>query len=321
MRKTRFARWIAGSVAAVLGLAVLGAVVPSLTSVAWAEEASNPSSTLVVSPMYQKIILTPGESWNGSIKVLNPKTATQSLKYTVAVGSYSESSNGSNPGDYGTVDVRTVTDYNQMMEWITLGKTEGELEPNESEEIPFTINVPADAPGGGQYASIVVEDATERGQNGSNVMIDSVAQIASILYATVTGDTQEEGDILDNSVPVFVMNNSIETSAMVENQGNVHGDATYTLQVWPLGSDEEICTNEEEPDTNLVLPGTKMYHMQSCEVSPVGIYKVKQTVNFMGDSSTVERTVVVCPIWLIVVVIAGIGVIVYLVIRSRKGRK
>ena len=313
-------RLATGLTLGVLGLTATGAVAQPLISEAFTEEAAA-SSTLVVSPMWQKILLTPGESWSGSIRVQNPATATQDLKYTVSVGSFSEKAGANSVDDYGTVDVQSVSDYNQIMEWITLGKTSGELGVNESEEVSFTINVPTDAPGGGQYASIIIKDDSDKDQSGGDVMIESDTQIASVLYAEVAGDTREEGQILDNSVPTFSTTNHLEVSSMVENDGNVHGDATYTLQVWPMGSDEEICTNEEEPKNILIMPGTKKYYVQSCDVAPVGIYRVKQTIKLFGETSAIERTVFVIPIWLIVIVIIAIAVIIYLIVRARKSRK
>ena len=107
----------------------------------------------------------------------------------------------------------------------------------------------------------------------------------------------------------------------MENDGNVHADAKYTLQVWPLFSDEEICTNEEDPATVLVMPGTKQYHAESCNLGMVGIYKARQTVEIFGEKSIVDATVIMCPIWLMVVILVVIIAIVWFVVHRIMKRK
>ena len=108
---------------------------------------------------------------------------------------------------------------------------------------------------------------------------------------------------------------------MVKNNGNTHTDAEYTLQVWPVFSDEEYCTNEENPDKSLVMPETNRYHSQTCVLPVVGIFRAKQVVSIFGETSIVEKNFIVCPIWLLVIVIfAVISIIIWLVAKS-KSRK
>ena len=284
--------------------------------------ADDKSSTVMVSPMTQKVILVPGDSYEGSIKVSNPISAKQNLDYSVHIGSFSQHSDQNSVDDYGAVDTDARSGYNQMIDWIVLGKKTGSVEPNSTDVIPFTINVPTDAPAGGQYATILVRDETDNSQDADgDVMIKSVAQIASIIYAEVTGKTRNEGVVLENNVPSFLMNNNLEATSMVRNDGNIHTDAEYILQVWPAFSDEEICTNEEDPAKSLVMPETERYHAESCSLSVVGIYRVKQTVKIFGETSIVEKIVVVCPIWLLFIILFVIFLsISYLVVKI-KNRK
>lgn len=320
MKKIRISRIVVAIMMALtVGLTV------GVAGTTYAEGENSTGSQMTVSPMNQKIILTPGESYQGAIKVSNPNSSTQNLKFSAFVGSFSQKADNDSLDDYGTVDTDTVSAYNQMMQWITIDKPSGEVAPNETVTIPFTVNVPADAPAGGQYATIIVKNDTNQDQSGGgNVMIQSDVQIASIIYALVTGQAREEGEILSNSIPNFLLSNQLKATAMVQNSGNVHTDAKYVLQVWPLFSDEEICTNEEDPATSLVLPETKQYHVESCTLGMVGVYRAKQTVTIFGETSIVEATVVVCPIWLIVVILLVIGIIVFYFVhraRSRRGRR
>ena len=51
----------------------------------------------------------------------------------------------------------------------------------------------------------------------------------------------------------------------------------------------------------------------------IGIYRVVETVSLFGESTSTERIVVVCPLWLILVIVfAIVFIVVWLIIRSKK---
>ncbi|MBQ3353011.1 hypothetical protein IJG89_01505 [Candidatus Saccharibacteria bacterium] len=289
-------------------------------------DTSKMSHIMNISPPRQKIILMPGDVYKGSVNVSNSANATEDVKYSVSIGSFSFREDEDGNTDYNNTDVDTITSYNQIMEWITLDKTSGTVAPNEMDVLSYTITVPEDAPAGGQYATIIFQDDTGKDdEDNGNVVIENVVQFAATIIAEVAGETREEGLIIENSMPSFLLNNKLSTTATVRNNGNVHTDATFVLQVWPLFSDEEICTNEEEPSTSLIMPGTERFHSESCKnsagdevlLSP-GIYKAKQTVKIFNEESVVEKTIIVCPLWLLFIIIFTIvSIVIWLVMRVR----
>ncbi len=279
-------------------------------------------SAMTISPQYQKIILVPGETYRGSITVSNSNNSTSDLRYAASVGSFSQGHSEENNDDYGDVDLGRVTSFNQIMNWITIDNETGIVEKNENRAVTFTINVPYDAPAGGQYASIIVRNDTGSGSNSEGINIKENFQFGSIIYAEVAGNTIDTGEILNNEVPSFIFDgSSFKATSRVKNTGNVHTDAEYTLQVWPLFSGEEICTNEENPDKSLVLPGTERYHAQSCKLPTFGIFNVKQVVKIFDKESVVEKMVIVCPVWLMFIIIFGILLIIFYIIAKAKKRK
>lgn len=300
-------------------LLVLGSGIGTL-----AASAATHQQSMHVSPPNQRMILIPGETYTDSLVISNANDSTRALKYELAIGSFSEGSDGEGDDDYGTVDHISVSNYNQIMDWITLDREGGTIEPNQKEVVNYTINVPENAPAGGQYATILVRDVTDQGATPEgNVSIQNTMQFGSIIYAEVAGETKEDGMILANNVPTFLFSTPLTVSSMVENGGNVHADAEYTLEVWPLFSDEEVYTNAEEPKTSLILPETKRYNTQTWDEAPMlGIFKVKQTVKLFGDVSTVEKIVIICPLWLLLVIILVIiAIIVWLITRSKSRKK
>lgn len=308
MKKIRLKNIIAG-IELLLALLVPGGA-------AYADDS--PISAMVISPMYQKIILVPGESREMSISISNPNSSQYDLQYTAYVGSFSQGLTQDNHD----VDSTTVTEQNQIMEWITLDKDSGSIAPNETDILTFTINVPYNAPAGGQYASILVQDDTSKTIAGAkNVNIESNVQIMSIIYAEIAGETINTGEIYENYIPTMLLSNKLEATSLVKNTGNVHTDADYTLQVWPMFSDEEICTNEEEPGQSLIMPGMEQFHTETCELPMVGVFRAKQTVKIFGEISIVEKTIFVCPLWLLFLIIFAIIALImwfFLIAKKRK---
>ena len=277
---------------------------------------------MTVSPPKQKIVLVPGEVFQGTLKVSNAANAEKNLEYSATIGSFGLGKDENGNIDYNDTDVDTITEYNQMMEWIKLGKEHGSVAPNTTDTIPFTITVPEDAPAGGQYATIIVQnDTKDDSEAEGNVMIESIVRFASSIIAEVAGETRSEGEIIENTIPAFLLDNKLATAATVKNNGNVHTDASFTLQVWPLFGDEEICTNEEEPTTKMVMPGTERMHSEECNLPSFGIFRAKQTVKIFGETSVAERVVVVCPLWLLFIIIFAIVSLVIWIVMKGRARK
>lgn len=313
-------RWAAGAVTIVFGF--FTQVAPSVMAAT--------SNALTVSPMYQSIIVNPGESQKVSFRVSNPADAKQDMHYELSVEPFYVN-------EQNEVTYQEESNHSEITNWVTFDTpTEGKIEPNSDEEIIFTINVPDSAPAGGQYLSVMVtekneDDTTEDSSSASNdsrgANIKETWRIAHLVYAEVTGDITRRGEITDVSVPSFLLGGSISGSSLVKNLGNVHGDAKYTLQVYPLFSDEEIYTNEEDPETKTILPDREYYATTSWDETPaIGIFNVVYTVEFGDATAQVSKLVIVCPIWLLflilfIVIILIIWIVMRMRARGKESRK
>ena len=70
------------------------------------------------------------------------------------------------------------------------------------------------------------------------------------------------------------------------------------------------------------MPESERYNVQEWKGAPmIGIFKVRQTVSIFGDVSVVEKIVVLCPLWLLFVIIAAILFIIFWIISKLKSRK
>ena len=292
----------------------------------------NMASAFTLSPQSQEYALTPGQSVTGEVVVSNPKDADGKFYYVAEVVPYSVSNDGKYSPKFDAKE-----DYTDIINWVTLsdddesGKTavHGVLEPGKSNKAYYTIKVPRDARGGGQYFAVRVKsdaEALQEAENSDASAIKEVIAITSLVFAEVSGDITIKGEIVDNNIPSFFSNPPVTASFMVKNEGNTHAVVSYYLQVFPLFSDEEAYTTEEDPGTNYVLPGSSRLITQTWEKAPaVGIFKVRQTVYYDSmdsEPSVTEKMVIICPIWLIFIVIFGIvGIIVWFVIRAKTRKK
>ncbi|MBR3253378.1 hypothetical protein IKF85_01520 [Candidatus Saccharibacteria bacterium] len=306
---------------AVAAVILLGGLLFSGLTVS-AIDTSNMGQMMTISPPVEKMVLIPGEVYEGSVKVSNSATAKKNLEYSVRVGSFSLREDENGETDYYNTDVDTITGYNQIMEWITLGKEKGSVAPNEIDVVPYTITVPKDAPAGGQYASIIIRNDTQPDEDEGNVVIQNVVEFAESILAEVAGETRDEGAIIENNIPAFLLKNNLSAVSKVRNNGNVHTNAKYILQVWPLFSDEEYCTNEEEPSESLIMPETERTHAEECSLPAVGIFRAKQTVKIFGETSIAEKMVIVCPLWLLFIILFAVALaIIWLVMKARARSK
>lgn len=281
---------------------------------------------LAMTPMSEKILLNPGDEYTSSLKIYTMTEYTIGVEYRIKASGYYVDDEYNNVFD-------ECAEYCEMSDWITF-KTpiEGKLAPGEEAMIEYTINVPDDAPGGGQYASILVEmsplveNSEETGISDGDGEISSaikeVKQIAYTIYAEVAGDIYRQGEVVGVDVPSFLLSGDIKGLTSIKNTGNVHGLAKYTLQVFPLFSSEEIYTNEEDPEIHMILPDRTYYHETVWDKTPeMGVFYVIYTVEFEGVTTQVNRVIVKCPVWLLFIAMTAITVLIIYIIMRVKARK
>ena len=301
-----------GKVLSLLAL-VLGVSAIMSTSV-MADE--RPDYRLQVSPSKLELDLAPGKTVEKSFQVQN--TGNKEFGFTIEASVYSVADENYDP------DYNATSTYTDLAKWVTFSQTEGTVGPNETVKIDVRVDVPKDIPAGGQYAAIMVtmvRDDEEDG--GQGVSIGTIQRIGLVMYSTVEGgNTRREGKIIDNKVASFRFNPPITATSTVENTGNVHATATYILQVYPLFSSEEVYSNEENPETGIILPETKRYNEVSWPDAPhLGIFKVKQTVKFLNEEKVTEKLVFLCPIWFLFIILLLIFAIVFWIVSRVRGRR
>ncbi|MBR2998577.1 hypothetical protein IKF34_02275 [Candidatus Saccharibacteria bacterium] len=269
------------------------------------------NNSFTVLPMSQRFTMNPGQTYTGSLTVVNPADATESLKYHVSVTPY-----GVVGEDY-TADLSTTTGYSEIMNWIKIAEPKGEVAPNESREIEFTITVPEDAKGGGQYATIAVRTDNDKvGTDG--VSVNSVFELASVVYGYVNGEiVRNEGGIIENKIPGVSAIAPVRLDATISNTSNVHDDATFVITVTDMFSGRVILPTEDDDGqyNEIIMPdSTRKITREVSNLPKVGMVKISQTIHYNGETSQLEQNVIICPIWFMLLVLATIIAIVWAVV-------
>ncbi|MBR3169146.1 hypothetical protein IKF23_01755 [Candidatus Saccharibacteria bacterium] len=265
-----------------------------------------------VSPMSQRIELKSGETYNGSILVANSIESTEDFYFKISVSPYNVE------GVEYTPDFLTMTDRSRIVDWIELDTKTGRLEPNEVKEIHFSIKVPEDAPSGGQYAMIGV--SSDNTATNSNTAVKDVFEMASLIFATVDGETRHDGRILDMQVPGFVASGNPVISTTLTNNGNVHETATIAITVKNHITGETVYPKDAENmafETIVMPETTRLFTRELNGLPALGIFEVVQNVDYLDVDLSSSTIMVICPIWFIVLVVATIASVISMVCYGR----
>ncbi len=286
-------------------------------------EGETPSTApyIGISPYKTNLELEPGKTYTGKFRVSN--VGESAFEYEVSVAPYQVTD------DNYTADFITMTNYTRIVDWVSFDEKDltGRLEPHTaSDYITYTITVPTDIPTGSQFA-VIKATALNDPSDTSGFSIQNKVSAGMILYANMKGvETRATAKIIDNKIPGFLSAGPLNATSLIENTGNIYGEAKYSLRVTSIFSDDPIYTTEdddEEANTSTILPETKRFRTQTWQDVPmVGIFKVKQTVKIFDEYSEKEVIVIVCPFWLIItVIVAIVALVVWLRTRSKARTK
>lgn len=270
-----------------------------------------------VLPMSQAISLSAGEVYTGKITIVNPADATTDFQYKIDVSPYGVD------GESYDANLSTETTRTQIANWIEISEPTGTLKPNETREVEYTIKVPENSPAGGQYAAITVMSNDDSAVEEGGAAVKNVFEMASLIYASIAGETNHDGKIEENNIPGFVLSEPITVTSKFTNNGNIHEAATIKLEVTDFMTGAKIFPADDNADENtntyteLIMPETTRLLSRDINNLPlIGVVNVKQTIYYNGDVSIEEQNVIICPIWFMAAVAVVIGGIIALIVRK-----
>ncbi len=175
------------------------------------------SQSLSVTPPLFQLSVSPGNVWQSSVKVVN------SNPYPITV--YAEVVNFVASGEAGQgrfFPIEGDTDDKETFaEWIEIAKIPHTIAAEQSEDIPFVIAVPENAPPGGHYAAILISTQPVASEGAS--LVQTVQSVSSLFFLRIEGDVEEIGMVREfRALDAFVGVPDVTLSLRFENKGNVH---------------------------------------------------------------------------------------------------
>lgn len=275
-----------------------------------------------VRPSEQDFDIEPGQSYNGVVKVTN--NGRLGFNFEVSASPFRVTNDNYDP-DFTTIDSST-----RLHNWVKFPEgTKFHIESGESFEVPFTIDVPEDIPGGGQYAAIMIR-TTDSVDEGATIKV--VTQVASLIYGHVIGgEERKEGALVEHSLPTTLFDKPLELTAKVDNTGNVDFKMRQMMTILNFFNGQEVITPDSLGENGepiaaqqlTVLPGTSRTSTLTWEEAPkLGLFRVRQKITFLDEEFETEEVVFICPTWL------PIGIIVFftmgtfwLIVRGRQRKQ
>lgn len=298
---------------------------------------------LSIAPAEVALELVPGEHLEGSITATNEGRLP--FRLTLEATPYHVD------GDNYDPNFSTDNAYTKLKNWISFPEPECILEPGQSVAAQYIIDVPADAPSGGQYAAIMFQNAIldtnepDSASNASTVQVQP--RIAAVLYAHIDGgELRESAALTYHSLPGIVIGDTLSVASTIENDGNIDFYARQSLTIRNFFTGREITAPEiTTPDPNssnsntasptaaplaetlILLPGTSRtslirWRLPDTGTFPIGLFRVTQTITFLDQTHTFERLLVVCPIWLALAILFLVALsVIWLILSLLKRRK
>lgn len=282
-----------------------------------------------VDPAEQEISLQPGTIFSGQFSLQN--AGRQSFTATLSTLPYQVLGEDYQP------DFSTANSYTEITNWITFAETELTLAPGTTKTVKYTVTVPTDVPAGGQYAAILVETSDA---NSDPDAIRTVGQIAVLVYADIAGDTRISGELLDQTLPSLSLGQPPSAAATLRNDGNIDFRVTETLTAYDfftgrpvLGAASASSTSSADASSAdatsatatksfIVLPGTTRRTYLTWDNPPaIGLFRAQFTVAFLDQSHTIERVILIFPLWLLILLLVFFTLlIIWLLLRRRKNQ-
>jgi len=280
----------------------------------YAIEPTVDTTQITMSPTSTRLELMPGSSQKGEITVVN--SGKKAYTFNVYAAPYAM-----NDSAYSQPDFTHPSDRTLIASWITFEKDSYLLEAGQTLTVPYTIQVPQDLPGGGQYGVIFAETEGEVDTTSGNAVV-SKKRVGMVLYAQVPGAARIDGSVDAFSTQWLQMDQSPVFRHTVTNSGNTHFDATVSYSVEDLGG-KQIASDKI---TSVVLPDTTRAIELAWKNTPsFGLYNVTRTVSFLDTTESSKQLVLrVTPLFgliILAVIVCGIGGVGYAIYRVRSSRR
>jgi len=263
--------------------------------------------SISIYPVSFRIALNPGETYTGSVTVVNPNN------FDLGVRPEKENISGGAEGEVQLLG-NEETKYG-LASWIYFNETEMVLKPQERREISFVISVPLNAQPGGHYAAILFRGLgpDQLGESTSGVGVSG--RVGTTVLVEVAGDVQKSGEITSLDASKFISHGPLEISFKVKNTGNTHFSPEGKIIVSGLFQKKEL---NWEP--RVVFPGyDRTFKVNWDNKYFFGPIKITLAANIPGAETLKEMSITVWAFpWQEFLILVATVVLIWLIVRTFK---
>jgi len=222
--------------------------------------------SISVSPIRVEHLTKQGERGTDMFSVTNDGTAPTRLK--VSIEDWNLTKDGT------PVFMRAEKSAYSCAEWIRVNPVDFRINPGQTREVRYTINVPAGIESGGYRAAIVFETVpdAEPGEKARRVLLRG--RIAAILYEVV-GKTPVDG--YATGLKAEVKQEEIDFTLSLKNTGKVHYRTKGSITIKDSNGNKAL--DVEIPDTPVLQDSEREVRVRCDKSLPKGTYSALASVD------------------------------------------
>lgn len=274
-----------------------------------AQETTEDSRSITISPLTYELSANPGEQIANKIKVIN--TGPQPIFVTMEVEDFTAVGEGG-----GVVVQEQENKTFSLASWVALSETQFTLTPAEQKIVDFTVSVPADGEPGGHYGSILAVASPPEVLAGGG---SGVAQkVGSLLLLSVAGEVNENLIVKEFSAPSFLEKPPIDFILRFENKGTVHVRPRGFVLITNMFGRKEI--DIPFPQKNVLPSSIRKVDVRWDPPLAIGKYTATLVANYGTENTPLLSTFVfwVFPWKLALVIFIGLVIVITLLIKFRR---
>lgn len=289
-------------------LAVVSLSAGYATSSVLAQESDDAMERITLSPSSRQIKAAAGSVLGGTMKIIN--SGDVAYDFTVYARPYSVSNENYDPN---FTDSKPNAD---LYKWVQFQQTKYSVEPGQSVEVPYVIQIPSGAAPGGHYGVLFAE--TQEQEVGSTGVARQ-KRVGKIIYATVNGEFRTSGELKEFILPSWQRQAPVTSSARIANTGNTDFEAKVSTVAKDLFGRVKFRYTGDP----IVLPETTRLIEMKWENAPsFGLFNVTQKVEFLDQKHENSGYLLIAPIWFPILLV-GLILLggIYAVLKRRNNRR
>ncbi|HRY36625.1 MAG TPA: hypothetical protein P5230_01940 [Candidatus Magasanikbacteria bacterium] len=206
-------------------------------------EAASAQLSISIYPLSFKAQVNPGDTWRGSVTVINPND------FAISVRPEKENLVG---GSEGEIILTGETDQNYgLASWVKYDSNkEIILAAGERRKVDFSLIVPANAQPGGHYGAVLFRGTEINKKSSGESGLGVAGRVGSVMLFEVSGDVQKTGEISSLETKKFIAHGPIDLTFKVKNTGN-----TFFLPEGKVEFKHFFKTFETTWEPRVVFPG------------------------------------------------------------------